>query len=153
MLRKINTKLPLAFFIIVMIAWYFSVRVPNCPDRFSVMPLFPLLLPAPENVVLDQWQVPNWVQRFNVTHLFDWTWHKNGEFRRCRAHINRSSHSSACKAASATVVNDVLDYFRSHPDEGCIVDNVIRLPNLIPHPLPLARSLTDTCSSLRINHE
>ncbi|CAF5152923.1 unnamed protein product, partial [Rotaria magnacalcarata] len=40
------------------------------------------------------------------------------------------------------VVNDVLDYFRSHPDEGCIVDNVARLPNVIPHRLPRTRSLT-----------
>ncbi|CAF2998070.1 unnamed protein product [Rotaria sp. Silwood2] len=150
MLRKINTQLLVAFFTVFLVTWHFSVvRLPSCSEQSSVA----LQAPESENVAFEQWKIPNWVERFNVTHLFDWTWHKNGEFIRCRAHINRSSHLSACKAASATVVNDVLDYFRSHPDEGCIVDNVIRLPNLIPHPLPLARSLTDTCSSLHINHE
>ncbi|CAF1578480.1 unnamed protein product [Rotaria sordida] len=136
-----------------MTTWYFTIRLPTYPDRSSVTPLVSLQLPETEAIVFEQWQIPNWVQRFNVSHLFDWTWHKNGDFKRCRASIVRSSQSSARKAASAIVVNDVIDYFHSHPNEGCIVDNVARLPNLIPHPLPRARSLTDTCSSLHIDHE
>ncbi|CAF3436141.1 unnamed protein product [Rotaria sp. Silwood1] len=136
-----------------MLTWYFKVRLPSCPNPSYMIPLIPLQLSKSEEVVFEQWQIPNWVKRFNVSHLFDWTWHKNGEFRHCQASMVRSSQSSACKAASATVVNDVLDYFRSHPNEGCIVDNVARLPNLIPHPLPRARSLTDTCSSLHIDHD
>ncbi|CAF0838033.1 unnamed protein product [Rotaria sordida] len=136
-----------------MTTWYFTIRLPTCPDRSSAMPLVSLQLPEPKTIVFEQWQIPNWVQRFNVSHLFDWTWHKNGDFKRCRASIVQSSQSSACKAASAIVVNDVIDYFHSHPNEGCIVDNVARLPNLIPHPLPRARSLTDTCSSLHIDHK
>lgn len=98
-------------------------------------------------------EIPDWVQRYNVNHLFDWTWHKNGDFKRCRRSMSRLFHSSNCISESVTVVNDVLDYFSSNPDEGCIVDNVARLSNLNPHPLPFARSFFNTCSSLNIDRQ
>lgn len=110
-------------------------------------------MPKSDAAAFESWQIPDWVKRYNVSHLFDWTWHKNGDFRRCRTSIIRLPQSSACRAESTSVVNDVLDYFRSHLDEGCIVDNMARLPNLFPHSLPRARSLSDTCSSLHIDRE
>jgi hypothetical protein len=111
----------------------------------------PSHLQKPENIVLDSSQIPDWVRRYNVTDLFDWTWHKNGEFHRCSAPPNVIKQPYACRTKSTTVVNDALDYFHSHPDEGCIVDNVASIPSPIPHPIPRARSLCDTCSSLHIH--
>lgn len=129
--------------------WFFSDRVTNCSD----LPLA-TSYPSPQlfqSQIFEKWEIPDWVQRYNVSHLFDWTWHKNGNFKRCRASMRKPFHSSTCKVATSTVVNDVLNYFQSHSDEGCIVDSIARLPNLIPHPLPRARSFQNTCSSLNIN--
>jgi hypothetical protein len=99
----------------------------------------------------EPWQIPDWVRRYNVTDLFDWAWHKNGEFHNCRTSSNVLPQFHEGKVDSMTVVNDAIDYFHSHPDEGCIVDTAHCLPNPIPHPIPRARSLSDTCSSLHID--
>ena len=50
-------------------------------------------------------------------------------------------------------MNDALDYFRFHSDEGCIVDNVACPSDPPPHLLPRARSLSDTCLSLHIDRK
>ncbi|UJR32820.1 hypothetical protein I4U23_020282 [Adineta vaga] len=99
------------------------------------------------------WEIPEWVKRYNVSHLFQWTWHKNGDFERCRRRVLHSPQPLTCLADSPVVVNDALVYFRSHPNQGCIVDNVKRLPNLIPHPVPRVRSLSKTCSALNIDRD
>jgi hypothetical protein len=153
MRRKTYAVLTATFFTTVMAVWFFTVRLPSCNHRFTVASLSPSQFPKSEAVLFEPWQIPGWVRRYNVSHLFDWTWHKNGDFERCRTSIIPMLQSPACSAESTTVVNDALDYFRSHPDEGCIVDNMARLPNLIPHPLPRARSFLDTCSSLHIDRE
>ncbi|CAF3509347.1 unnamed protein product [Rotaria socialis] len=149
--QAIGKKIFIAFTALLLTTWFFIIRVPISPHRSSTTFLFSS--PELETITFQQWHIPKWVQRYNVSRLFDWTWHKNGDFRRCRASIFQSLQAFACRTTSAMVVNDVLDYFRSHPNEGCIVDNVARLPNVIPHRLPRTRSLTDTCSSLRIDHE
>jgi hypothetical protein len=153
MRRKKYSVLLIAFFVIAIAVQLFVVGLSSYHHRSTVAFLFPSRFLESKAIVVEPWQIPDWVQRYNVSHLFDWTWHKNGDFRRCRTSIPRLSQSSAFTVQSPTVVNDVLDYFRSHPDEGCIVDNVARLPNLIPHPLPRARSLSNTCSSLHINRQ
>jgi len=136
-----------------MTAWFFLIRLPICQHLSGSTSLSSLQPPKSGAVTLESWQIPDWVKRYNVSHLFDWTWHKNGDFQRCRTPTTQLPQSFACRAESTTVVNDALDYFRSHSDEGCIVDNVACLPSPIPHPLPRARSLSDTCSSLHIDHE
>jgi hypothetical protein len=153
MRRKSNKVYAAAFLTAVMTAWFFLVRLPTCHDRFAIASVSSSWLPKSDDVALESWRIPEWVKRYNVSHLFDWTWHKNGDFHRCRISPTQLTQLYACRSESTTVVNDVLDYFRSHPDEGCIVDNVACLPSPIPHPLPRARSLSDTCSSLHIDRE
>jgi hypothetical protein len=151
MRRYIRIVLVVAIFAIFMGIWLLFIRLPNCHPRSDVASFSLSQFPEAKAVALKPWQIPEWVQRYNVSHLFDWTWHKDGNYRRCRRSFIPLLQTSACRAESTTVVNDVLNYFPSHPDEGCIVDNAPRLPNLIPHPLPRARSLSDTCSSLHID--
>jgi hypothetical protein len=153
MRRKISSILGVIFLAVIVTICFFVINFPSCQDRPTVDFIFSPWLSQPAVVVFEPWEIPEWVQRYNVNHLFDWTWHKNGEFRRCRTSITRLPRLSSCISQSTKVVNDVLDYFLFHPDEGCIVDNVARLPNLIPHPLPQARSLSDTCSSLHIDRQ
>jgi hypothetical protein len=154
MRQKSKTVYAAAFLVAVMAAWFFLIRLPTCPHPTVVTSVSLSQLPISEGIAaLESWQIPDWVKRYNVSHLFDWTWHKNGDFHRCRTPAIQSTHSYACRAESTTIVNDALGYFRSHPDEGCIVDNVTCLPRPIPHPLPRARSLSDTCSSLNIDRK
>jgi hypothetical protein len=153
MRRKTYAVVATSILATVMTVCFFIIHLPSWSHRTAVASLSSSRLPEPKAVVFERWQIPNWVERYNVSHLFDWTWHKNGDFERCRSSITPLSQSSACKFQSMTVVNDAIDYFRSHPDQGCIVDNVARLPNEIPHPLPHARSFSDTCSSLHIDRK
>jgi hypothetical protein len=153
MRRKSYILLIIAIFATVIINWFFVGRLPLCHQRPAVTSLPVSQLLDVESLAFQPWDIPEWVKRYNVNHLFDWTWHKNGDYSHCRTSFVQFSQSSACQTKSTTVVNDVLTYFRSHPNEGCIVDNVARLPNLNPHPLPRARSLSDTCSELHIDHE
>ncbi|CAF4590514.1 unnamed protein product, partial [Rotaria socialis] len=106
MKQKLNTKLVVAFIILVILIWFIIFRVPICPHRSSTTFLFSS--PELETITFQQWHIPKWVQRYNVSHLFDWTWHKNGDFRRCRASIFQSLQAFACRTTSAMVVNDVL---------------------------------------------
>ncbi len=151
MRRKLSIKCVTTCLTAVMTFWVFFVRLPTCDHRSEEIYLVPSHLAKSEAVVLESWQIPDWVTRYNVSHLFDWTWHKNGQFRRCRTPPTAFTQSYACRTESTTVVNDALDYLHSHPDEGCIVDNVASLSSPIPHPLPRARSLSDTCLSLHID--
>lgn len=151
--RTINLKFVAVLILLCIIIRFFFFRLPSCNHRSSDTSISSARIIKIRLQSLDQWRFPKWVQRYNVSHLFDWTWYKNNDFRRCRTSIIQHLESLPCKATSAIVVNDVVEYFRTHPNEGCIVDNVARLPNLIPHPLPHARSLKDTCSSLHIDHE
>jgi hypothetical protein len=150
MQRNISSVVAVASLIVDVTIYFFVVNLRSCHYRSTITFNFPGWSPKTKAVVFEPWQIPDWVQRYNVNHIFDWTWHKNGEFKRCRSSITRLAQSSACSSQSTIVVNDILDYFRSHPDEGCIVGNVARLPNLIPHPLARARSFSNTCSSLHI---
>jgi hypothetical protein len=151
--RKPYSVLSVIFLAIVITIWYLLIHFPSRHDQSTFAYLFPLWSSKSEAVIFEPWKIPEWVQRYNVNHLFDWTWHKNRDFKRCRSSIFGLPQSLTCIHQSLTVVNDVLDYFLSHPDEGCIVDNVARLPNLIPHPLPRAHSFSDACTSLNINHQ
>ncbi len=151
MRRRLSTTCVTACLSTTITLWYFFVRLPICYHQSTETYLWSSRLPKYGGVVLESLEIPNWVTRYNVTHFFDWTWHKNGEFHRCRTPPNVLKQSDACRTESTTVVNDALDYFHSHPDEGCIVDNVASLSSPIPHPLPRARSLTDTCLSLHID--
>ena len=140
-----------AIFATFMATWYFFVRLPSCRYRSTSASLSLSQLSDTKTVSSKSWQIPEWVLRYNVSHFFDWTWHKNSDYRRCRKSFIPLMQSSACRAESTTVENDVLSYFRSHSNEGCIVDNAPHLPVQNPHPFPRARSLSDTCSSLHID--
>lgn len=135
---------------IIVSVYFFFAPLPVCPAE--LLPSSRYRLSIINTSVFTTWEIPDWVQRLNVSHLFDWTWHKNGDFKRCREQFMPLTHSFPCMATSPIVVNDALEYFKSHPDEGCIVDNVARLPNIIPHPMPRTRSLLNTCFSLRIHN-
>ncbi len=155
MRRKTSRLFIITFLFVVLTICFFLIPFASCPYRCRIGLIYRSWPSESKDLILEPWKIPEWVQRYNVNHLFDWTWHKNGDYRRCRTSSIRLSQSaiSIDKSQSPTVVNDVLDYFRSHSDEGCIVDNVARLSNLKPHPLPLARSLSATCSSLNIDRQ
>ncbi|CAF1394796.1 unnamed protein product [Adineta ricciae] len=129
----------------------FISRLPICGKLSSNTPSLSTLTWKDNHDEL--WKIPEWVERYNVTHLFDWTWHKNGDYKRCRPPIIRLPQTTTCSAGSTIVVNNALEFFRSHPEHGCVVDDIARLPNLIPHPLPRTRSLSDTCSELNIKRD
>ncbi|CAF4321356.1 unnamed protein product [Rotaria sp. Silwood2] len=97
-----------------------------------------------------------WICRANISHYFDWTWHRNGEYNRylkIKASdytIPQASTLSAFK--KPIVVNDVRLYLYTHPEEGFIVDVFRQLPNSVPHPLPIAKNLSQTCHELNLTN-
>ncbi|CAF3320374.1 unnamed protein product [Rotaria socialis] len=151
MRRNTNGLIATALLIIAVGVYFFITRLPRCSRKLTITTFSPSGLLRINVSIFHTWHIPDWVQRYNVSHLFDWTWHKNGDYERCQNRITPPPHTFGCRAESPTVVNDALEYFRSHYDEGCIVDNAARLPNLVPHPLPRARSFFNTCYSLHIN--
>ena len=110
------------------------------------------LSPKPTTTTMARtWPLQDWVERSNISHLFDWTWHKTGDFVKCSTPPSHTPKLAPRKLTSSRVVHNELAYFRSHPDEGCIVDDVARLPNVIPHPVPRARFWPATCAALNID--
>ncbi|CAF1109624.1 unnamed protein product [Adineta steineri] len=152
MRRKLSPLFAILISLTLLSIWIVYHRILNFQDESFEKLLTLPQLPKPTTLIVNPLQIQDWVRRYNVTHLFDWTWHKNGDFKRCRTPAILSSQPPVrkFKLNSTTVVNDVVAYFQSHPDEGCIVDSVARLPTLVPHPVPRARSLNDTCFSLHI---
>ncbi|CAF0781549.1 unnamed protein product [Adineta steineri] len=148
-----TSRIAIILCFIILVTWLFIFRLPICQDQTAFKPHFPSQPSDSQVASIEPWQMPDWVQRYNLTHLFDWTWDKNDDFVRCRVSTVHSPQPIACRIQSTTIVNDVLSYFDIHSDKGCIVDNVVRLPNFTPHPLPRARSLSNTCSSLNIDHK
>ncbi|CAF4580649.1 unnamed protein product, partial [Rotaria socialis] len=99
--QAIGKKIFIAFTALLLTTWFFIIRVPISPHRSSTTFLFSS--PESETITFQQWHIPKWVQRYNVSRLFDWTWHKNGDFRRCRASIFQSLQAFACRTTSAMV--------------------------------------------------
>ncbi|CAF1022004.1 unnamed protein product [Adineta ricciae] len=143
------------FLISIIVFWYFSDHLPRYQYQFNLV-VESTLSSRPEStttaVTIQEWSIQDWVRQYNVTHLFDWTWHKNGDYKRCHIPPSYTSKFIPRKLTSTVVVHDTYAYFRSHPDEGCIVDSAPTLPNPIPHPIPRARSWPETCAALNISH-
>ncbi|UJR08088.1 hypothetical protein I4U23_012365 [Adineta vaga] len=133
----------LLFFTTVLVFWFLFDHSPRVQYQFTFV--------SKATSQRRSWQVQDWVQRYNITHLFDWTWHRTGDYNRCHIPPNSISKLIPQKLNSTIVVHDVVSYFRSHSDEGCIVDNAPHQPNPVPHPIPRARNWSDTCASMNID--
>lgn len=93
--------------------------------------------------------IPEWVIDLNMIYLFNWTWFSNGECYRY-VHLLNNQNFLQVNDKTSSVINDVKDYLKFHPNEGFIVDDYEQLPNVVPHPLPRSLNLTDTCYKLNL---
>ena len=87
--------------------------------------------------------IPSWVQKYNMIELFDWTWHKNNEYK--SKYLTKKSqiinsvqkHLYSESDHNPKTINDPVDYFKKFPEYGVIVDNFSQLKNPVPNPLPM----------------
>ncbi|CAF2138499.1 unnamed protein product [Rotaria magnacalcarata] len=95
-----------------------------------------------------------WICSMNLSHYFDWTWYRNGDYNRYLK-IKASNYAipqpiTLNAYQKPLVVNDVKLYLSTHPQEGFIVDDFRQLPNTVPHSLPIAKNLSQTCHELNL---
>ena len=101
-----------------------------------------------------------WVEKYNVSHLFQRQWTTNGDYDRYLMFMKESppAHVAAHEEVDrfeqrntrTAVIDDALESTRSHPHDSILVDHTPHL-RTTSNALPLSRNLSVACTSMRLH--